>query len=147
MSQHRSQDKPAEHVKGYEDGNNGSAAGISLPDSVHAQGQEHDDGPMEEIQLHTDTESTSNDMPEDSMQQPNHLLQAVQPASAPVEASEGADSNGSFNLQKTSQAASAAVAEAIAAANRAAQESAGTSDHTVSRGLALVRTFCICFAS
>ena len=132
VSQHRSQDEPAEHVEAYEDGKDGSAAGISQPDSAHAQGLEHEDEPMEEIQLHTDTESASNDTPEDSMQQPDHLLQPVHPASAPVEASEGADSNGSFNLQKTSQAASAAVAEAIAAANRAAQESTGMTCHAVS---------------
>ena len=142
VSQHRPQDKPAEYVKAYKDGKDGGAAGISRPNYVHAQGPEHDDGPMEEIQLHTDTESASNDTPEESVQQPDHLLQAVQPASAPVEASEGADGNGSFNLQKTSQAASAAVAEAIAAANRAAQESTGTSLHTATPCLALMKTFC-----
>ena len=141
LSQPRSQDKPAGHIERHKTGEDRSAAGISRSVPAHVHGQEHDDGPMEEIQLHTDTESVSNDTPEDGMQQPNHLLQPVQPASAPVEASEGADSNGSFNMQKTSQAASAAVAEAIAAANRAV-ESTGMSFHTVSCCLARLVSLC-----
>ena len=140
--QHMPQDKPAESVESHEVGKEGSAAGVSQPLPAHVQGQEHDDGPMEEIQLHTDTESASNDTAEDIMQQPNHLSQSVQPASAPAEASEGVDSNGSFSLQKTSQAASAAVAEAIAAANRAAQESTGVCCHAVSCCLALLVLSC-----
>lgn len=87
---------------------------------------EHDDGPMEEILLHTDTESVSNEVQEEEPQQSSAFMEAPYPAEPQAEPSVPADSNGSFSMQQSTQAASAAVAEAIAAANRAAQEAAGT---------------------
>ena len=84
---------------------------------------EHDDGPMEEILLHTDTESVSEEVQEKEAQPPCVPEPAAQPTSMAVESQETADSNGTSSIQQSSRDASAAVAEAIAAANRAAQSS------------------------
>ena len=86
---------------------------------------EPDDGPMEEIQLHTDTESASNEPQEEQRHYPDTTRQSSYPLSPGSQPSEPTASNGAPSLEQSTQAASAAVAEAIAAANRAAEESSG----------------------
>ena len=86
---------------------------------------EQDDGPMEEIQLHTDAESASNEPQEEPAHYPNTTRQSSYPTNIDSQPSEPTVSNGAPSLEQSTQAASAAIAEAIAAANRAAEESTG----------------------
>ena len=103
----------------------------SLPDTPvpHQSEPEHndepDDEPMEEIQLHTDTEPASNEPQEEQRHYPDTSRQSSYPLSPEPKPSEPTASNGAPSLEQSTQAASAAVAEAIAAANRAAEESSG----------------------
>lgn len=93
--------------------------------SAHQHEPEHEDGPMEEIQLHTDTESASNEPQEEPPHYPNTARQSPYPSSKESHHPEPTVDNGAPSLEQSTQAASAAVAEAIAAANRAAGESSG----------------------
>ena len=93
--------------------------------SANQPAPEHDDGPMEEIQLHTDTEPAINESQEEPQHYPNTARQSSYPPTTETQPLDPALSNGSPSIEQTTQAASAAVAEAIAAANRAAQESSG----------------------
>ena len=97
--------------------------------TAHQHEPEHDDGPMEEILLHTDTESASNEAPEEPRHYLNTARQTSYPINAEAQPPEPAESNGAPNQEESTQAGSAAVAEAIAAANRAAEESSGGRRH------------------
>ncbi len=92
---------------------------------AHHDEPEHDDGPMEEIQLHTDTESASNEPQEEALHYPSTAVQSAYPSNDESHLSEPFVSNVSTSIQQSTQAASAAIAEAIAAANRAAERSSG----------------------